>query len=163
MDGKGCWWRHLRLALLPLLAAAALPATASADPAVVTKLAVSELVVSCTGELVLLTGEETIVDKSSLDSSGGLHVKFGIEMRGLKGVGMTSGATYTGLDTTENEVQIPQGASEATFVNNYSLIRQGEIGSLVGDDLRTKQLVHMTFNSAGVLTSYKDEFRTDCT
>jgi hypothetical protein len=129
----------------------------------VVKVPVSETHVSCTGEPVTVTGEQTIGSHISTDNSGGLHIKFSIENRGLQGVGL-SGKKYVGVDTTEFEVQIPQGATEATFVHNFSLVRQGDDGTLVvGDDLRMKELFHMTTNAMGVPTAFKSEFKVDCT
>jgi hypothetical protein len=150
---------------MPLLALVAFPATAAADPepTIVIKVPVSQTLTSCTGDIVTLTGEQTLGIHISTDNQSGLHVKFSIETRGITGIGFPSGKKYQGLETIEDEAQIPQGATEATFLHNFSLIRQGDVGMILGDDLRLKQISHFTVNAQGMLTADKFELRVDCT
>jgi hypothetical protein len=146
-----------------LLAALTFSSPAGAET-IVMKVPVMQDVVSCTGEVVTLTGEQTLNQHIESDATGGLHIKFSVENRGLKGVGMVSGKKYVGLDTSETEIQVPQGATEVTAVINFSLVRQGDDGTLiVGDDLRMKDLFHMTVNAMGMPTAFQSKFSNECT
>jgi hypothetical protein len=150
---------------MPLLALVSFPATASADPerTMVMKMPVSQTFVSCTGDMVTMTGEQTIGIHMSTDTSGGTHLKFSTETRGITGIGWPSGKKYQGLETVEHSIQVPQGATTETFVQNFSLIRQGDLGNVIlGDDMRMRQTNHMTFNSLGVPTSIKSDNRAEC-
>jgi hypothetical protein len=151
---------------MPLLALVAFPATASADPqpTTVIKVPVSQVFVSCTGDMVTMTGEQTIGTHISSDGRGGWHMKFSIETRGITGIGWPSGKKYQGLETLEHSIQAPIGASSATFVQNFSLIRQGDFGMILGDDLRMRESFHFTTNSQGVPTAFKTDIRPfECT
>jgi hypothetical protein len=142
------------------LVALVLVATAGAQT-IVMKVPVSDSFFSCTGDFVTLAGEQTLGSHLETDSAGGLHLKLSVENRGLQGLGTPSGKKYVGTDTSETETQIPNGAFfETTFENNVTLIRQGEDGGLLlGDDLRFKQLFHLTVNAQGIPTALKVEFK----
>jgi hypothetical protein len=116
----------------------------------------------CTGEAFLIAGHEHMIihDSTSSSTPPGIHeMQVTVDTHG-QGTGM-SGAQYVITDYEQQNIQIPgpPTTSSTTIHFLYSAVRQGELfdpvlGTQLLDDFRWQSDLHMTVNSAGVLTAF---------
>jgi hypothetical protein len=118
----------------------------------------------CTAEWVTITGTQHV---KVTDNSTAFELKSQIEMNltGVKGTGVMSGARYVMNDQTSDMQHAdfdPFGDAQLTIENSTILTRQGETGALLmGDDFRLHALTHLTVVN-GVTKSDKTDLRADC-
>ncbi len=108
------------------------------------------------GEFVLLSGELHILNHTTVDANGGLHVKSHFQPQGITGVGDVTGDKYQGTGVTQEEFNLKIGETDS-FVNNYRMIGQGP-----GNNFLVHENVHVTYNANGTLTADVDNFRAEC-
>lgn len=114
----------------------------------------------CNDEVVDVQGMIHTTEGSSVDADG-THFHVTVNLVGVKGVALGSGARYVESDTqTETSNFNFDGASEANVVETRTLNRLGEDGTL--DDFRYHLRFHMTVNANGVITVDRTENQIDC-
>ncbi|MBI2852663.1 MAG: hypothetical protein HYX84_06145 [Chloroflexi bacterium] len=100
------------------------------------------------GELVSLSGNLHVLVTVTEDEAGGFHLSASNNPQGISGTGLTTGANYRGTGVTRQELNLTNGASEVTFVNNFRIIGQG-----TGNNFLVHQTVHLTVNANGEVTA----------
>jgi hypothetical protein len=108
------------------------------------------------GEDVSLSGDIHSVFHVTLDGLGGAHVVVIHNPQGVSGVGLTTGATYQGVGTHQDEFNARVGVEETT-VTTGMLIGQGP-----GNNLLTHDVFHITVLASGVVTSFHDYLSVEC-
>jgi hypothetical protein len=144
----------LRLLLVTVIAAGAL-AGASAAPAVdrfteTETIPYSDTLVSCTGEIVQVTGSIETRRTLLYDPNGGYHFK--LLMRGTFTGVSDSGTRYVGSFVNEGTAYInllnDEEPTALTFPYSFRLISND--GS---PDLLVRELLHLTYNANGLGTA----------
>ena len=149
------------LALLAALVQAA-PAAAQADGYTTSaKEPISLWVyVSCAnggaGEVVMLSGTLHTVFHVTYDGAGGFHYTSHFNPQGVTGVGLTTGARYQGTGVTQYQGTSKVGY-ETTYVDNFRVIGQGP-----GNNFMVHENAHIRAAADGTITSYHDNFSTEC-
>ena len=114
----------------------------------------------CNGEFVNVQGMIHMTEGLTVDANG-THSHVTVNLVGVKGIAIGSGARYVESDTqTETSNFQFDGASEANVVETQILNRLGEDGTL--DDLRYHLRFHMTMNANGVITVDRTESEITC-
>ena len=128
----------------------ALPPTARAEVITNDKIpVVIGVIIPCSGDVVLLTGNLHVLITTEVDANGGIHLKSHFQPQGISGIGAPSGDKYQGTGVTQAHTNIhPNGAFEDTFVNNYRIIGQGK-----GNNLLLHTTIHVTVNANGDVTA----------
>lgn len=108
------------------------------------------------GEDVQLSGKLHMLYHTTLDDTGGFHMKLHFNPQGISGVGLTSGDKYQGTGVTQENFNGKVG-EEYTYINNFRIIGQGP-----GNNLLVHENFHITVNADGTVTSYHDNIRTEC-
>ena len=118
-----------------------------------------QVLVPCTGEIIILQGILHTLVTLTQDSNGGLHVSAHFQPQKLKGVGQTTGDKYIGVgvsrDNTNDRAPLQ---SEYTYVNNFRIIGTGK------DAVRymVHQTIHLAVNANGVATANITNARITC-
>ena len=111
---------------------------------------------SCTGEEVIISGEQHIVFHSTTsangDSTARLHINFHLQ-------GTTPGGTTYNANETVNGIEISHVNGQRTFQNvaQLNLVSQGST-----DNLRGRTEIRTIVNSNGEVTSTTFEFTVEC-
>lgn len=114
----------------------------------------------CNNEFVNVQGMIHMTEGSTVDANG-THFHVTINLVGVKGVAIGSGARYVESDTTTQTSNFHfDGASEANAEETRILNRLGEDGTL--DDVRYHLRFHMTVNANGVITVDRTESEIAC-
>jgi hypothetical protein len=118
----------------------------------------------CTAEMVAIEG--TSHNKFTNNSSlSGIKSQMEVNLTGIKGTGVPSGARYVMNDQTssmDHEEFDPMGNAQLTTEASTILTRQGEWGALLtGDDFRLHVLMHLTIVN-GVPRADSWDMRSDC-
>ena len=108
------------------------------------------------GEEVQLTGTIHDLFHLSFDNAGGVHVKAHRNPQGVTGVGLTTGDSYRATGVTQFTFNAKVGVQD-TFVNNFRIIGRGR-----GNNLLAHELVHITVNANGTITTMQDRVSIDC-
>jgi hypothetical protein len=108
------------------------------------------------GEIVVLNGILHTVINTTIDATGGVHVKTHSQPQGLTGFGLDTGDKYNGVGVTQEQFNIGKGF-EDTFVNNFRIIGQGP-----GNNFMVHQDLHVTVNANGTVTAFHDNLRITC-
>lgn len=109
------------------------------------------------GEDVFVTGDIHIVFHVTLDGSGGAHVHEVHNPQGVKGTGLITGAAYQGVGGSPLDESNVRVGEEHTFVRNMALIGQGP-----GNNFTLHENFHITILADGTVTSFHDNFTTEC-
>ena len=113
----------------------------------------------CTGEVVMGGGQMRVASNSIVDQSGGVHITFQFRSD-FTAVGLTSGQTYTGHDSTNQTVNFSgfNSQNEVTFSQvNHVNTSGGQ------NNLFIKESYHITVNANGDITAFTpDEFNFFC-
>jgi hypothetical protein len=115
---------------------------------------------ACGGEDVELFGNILIMSHVSTDSQGGVHVRLLVTGQGVMGVGVTTGNQYVANGTSPNELDFfGSGGLPVTMTvgEDFHLISKGK-----GANVTIHQLIHVTVNPNGTVTSSVDTFSIDC-
>jgi hypothetical protein len=137
-----------------------LPATPAAAQATViqtnTRVPIDFIMTSCSGEQVIISGEEHIVFHSTTSANGdttaGTHINFHLQ-------GTTPGGTTYNANETLNGVEVSHVNGQRTFENvaQLTLVSQGST-----DNLRVRTVIRTVFNSNGEPTSTTSQFTVEC-
>jgi len=109
------------------------------------------------GEDVFVSGDIHIVVHVTLDGSGGAHVVEVHNPQGVSGTGLTTGAMYRGVGGTLLDASNVRVGEEHTSVRNMMLIGQGP-----GNNFVLQEHSHITILADGTVTSFHDDFSTEC-
>ena len=115
--------------------------------------------VPCAGEVVEISGTLHIVSRTTVDNTGGTHIKIHSQPQGATGEGLLSGDLYRGGGVTQVTINTNSGGLpfSATFINNFGLIGRGPV-----PDLHVHQTIHLTINENGEITANISETRITC-
>jgi hypothetical protein len=115
-------------------------------------------VVACNGEEVFLSGELFLVFHTTIDARGGIHEKFTLVPRHVRGVG-SAGTLYKAVGGDRSHFNAAADGAPLNFTNTdmFNLVSQG--GS---DNLQVKFTFHVTVNANGVETVVVDHFSAKC-
>lgn len=112
---------------------------------------------ACTGELVDLAGELHTMDTLTTDHNGGVHHDIYFNQH-VKGTGETSGAVYLLNESKHTTINTNSGDTVTeTMPKSVELVAQGQAPNLL-----LHELIHMTVNPDGTITSSVDTFSTEC-
>lgn len=155
-DRRSTVMRAGHAAVLIAIISACLPALANAQPVVIFDgpLAFTESNPCLAGELVSLTGRQTITSYTRFDGAGGVHLTLRFITKG-QGSALTSPLQppkdYVFSSESVQEMNLPaNGTQEQTVILNHILIRKSETdGTAVpllgtGDDFMMKDTIHFT-------------------
>ncbi len=90
------------------------------------------------------------------DASGGFHVESSANPQGVRGVGLTTGATYRGTGVTRSTENVTAGV-QSVFVNNFRLIGTGGAPSFT-----VHEVAVFVVNANGVVTASFDKVSVTC-
>ena len=162
--GTGGLCRRIRRSILLVLLALALviPAATQAQATRIKETVIEpfdDLIVSCTGEDVHLTGEQRITAMTVIDDRGGIHTTFQLVPQNVRGVGLTSGIEYKAVGSALNSVNADAETAPlvSTSMSMFNLVSQGG-----GDNLQVKFTVHFTVNANGEVTAVVENFSAKC-
>jgi hypothetical protein len=110
------------------------------------------------GELVQLEGPLHVLISSTINGnniSGYTH----FQPQGVSGIGLSTGDRYQATGVTQDHFKgsFNNGQFNETFVNNFRIIGQGP-----GNNFTVHENFHLTINANGDVTSFHDNFSTDC-
>lgn len=110
------------------------------------------------GELVLIQGTLHIQQHITINGNRAT-IKSHFQPQGAGGTGLTTGDSYNAVGETQevDTLALTAGATEFTFTNNFRLIGQGP-----GNNLQVHQLVHVTINADGTVTTVVDNTSVEC-
>lgn len=122
---------------------------------------------SCTGETIAMEGTAHLKTTDN-SSSDGIKSQIEMNLTGVKGIGMLTGARYV-MNSQSSEMAHaeldPDGNAQMTTEQTFILTRQGETGALLtgdelltGDDFRFHVILHLTVTK-GVPTAVKTDLR----
>jgi hypothetical protein len=114
------------------------------------------VLIPCVPENVHLTGNLQIVNHTTVNADGGVHLVSHVNPQGLSGVGDVTGDKYQGSGLTQNVINASAGET-LTFLNIMRFVGQGP-----GNDFTLQQQVHVTVNANGQTTTVVDNLRADC-
>jgi hypothetical protein len=115
-------------------------------------------VVACNGEEVFLSGELLLIFHTTIDDRGGIHDKFTLIPRHVRGVG-SAGTLYKAVGGQRSHFNADADFAPLNFTDTsmFNLVSQG--GS---DNLQIKFTFHVTINANGVETVVVDHFSAKC-
>ena len=134
----------------------AFPKAASAQSTTTTTPFSTSILNTCTNEMVDVSGVQTITSNLTFDNSGGLHINVGIVSKGT-GVGQVTATNYPFSENDLFNVNGNSGASEFTIRIKMRLKGPGSI-----DNWDMIQMLHLTVNANGFVTSRIDSTTTNC-
>jgi hypothetical protein len=134
----------------------AFPKAASAQSTTTTAPFSASILNTCTNETIDVSGVQTITSNFKFDNSGGLHISFGIVTKGA-GVGQVTATNYPFSENDLFNVQATSGAGEFTIRIKMRMRGPGSI-----DNWDMTQMLHLTINADGVVTSNIDSTTTNC-
>lgn len=111
------------------------------------------------GEMVALSGTVQIVNHSSQDANGGVHLSMHVRPSAVTGVGATSGLTYRGTGGgLVSQFDAADGFPAVySMINNFHIIGQGP-----GNNLLMHMTIHVTVNANGEQTAEVDLSSYEC-
>lgn len=111
------------------------------------------------GETVALSGTVEVVNHSSQDANGGVHLSMHVRPAAVTGVGATSGLTYRGTGGgLVSQFDAADGFPAVySMINNFRIIGQGP-----GNNLLMHMTIHVTMNANGEQTAEVDLSSNDC-
>lgn len=111
----------------------------------------------CNGEIIQFEGFLHILARETADGSGGFHAVFHYNLN-LRGVGQTTGATYSGTEALVDAFNFkPPYPVDETFTIHTNVIGQGQ-----APDFRVHDTFHATIDANGELTVIFEKFRAEC-
>jgi hypothetical protein len=110
------------------------------------------------GETAVLSGPLHILTTFTI-SGNHISGKDHYQPQGISGTGDITGFKYQATGITEDEFTgtLINGQYQVTNVNNFRIIGQGP-----GNNFLVHFTLHETFNANGVLTSFVDNFSSEC-
>ena len=116
------------------------------------------IVIACNGEEVFLSGEVLVVFHTTVDNRGGIHDKFTLVPRHVRGVG-SAGTLYKAVGGQRSHFNADADFAplNITETSTFNLVSQGG-----NDNLQIKVTFHVTVNSNGVETVIFQHFSAKC-
>ena len=116
-------------------------------------------VLACNGEEVTVSGELLLIFHTTIDANGGMHSKFTLVPRHVRGVGTETGTAYkaVGGQRSHFNADADEAPLNETFTTMFNLVSQG--GS---DNLKFKGTFHITINAKGEVTAFVERFSEKC-
>ncbi|WP_316568591.1 hypothetical protein [Neobacillus sp. YIM B06451] len=113
----------------------------------------------CNNETIVLTGNTHVLITQTVDGKGGVHFKFHVNTQNLLGTGLTTGAQYKFVSTSNAEQNTGSSGfpSEFTAIDTLRVIAQGNVPNFL-----THAIGKFTFNANGELTAFKIDFDSEC-
>jgi hypothetical protein len=110
------------------------------------------------GEFVELTGNLHILSHTTVNGNR-FNVMSHFQPQGISGVGQSTGDRYQGTGVTQERFggSFVNGQFSDTFINNFRIIGQGP-----GNNFLVHQTFHLTVNANGEITTFVDNFKSDC-
>jgi hypothetical protein len=145
-------------AILVMTAAVlALPTAAAAQSATTDIPFSTQVLNTCTGEMVNITGVQTTTSLTKIDNSGGFHISLAMVTKGT-GIGVDTGTSYPYQENDLFKVYLGSSGSAMTTIRMKSRLKGP--GSIDNWDLTF--MVHLTINANGIASSVIDTFETTC-
>lgn len=116
-------------------------------------------VLACNGEEVTVSGELLLIFHTTIDAGGGIHSKFTLVPRHVRGVGSATGIQYKAVGGQRDHFNADADFAplNETFTTMFNLVSQG--GS---DNLKFKGTFHITLNAKGEVTAFVERFSERC-
>lgn len=158
--------RRVRLSILVLifmlLVSMASPTAVQAQAFTITERVIEPfetVEIACNGEEVFLSGELLLIFHTTVDARGGIHEKFTLVPRQVRGVGLVTGIAYKAVGGGRSHFNADADFAplNITDTSMFNLVSQG--GS---DNLQLKFTFHVTINANGVETVVVDHFSAKC-
>ncbi len=108
------------------------------------------------GEYVFFSGILNRVSVTTIDNTGSFHTQLDFQPQGIRGEGLTTGASYQWTGATQASFN-GQVGYENTFINNYRLIGEG-----TNNNLLIHQTFHATVQPDGEVTIVVDDYSVEC-
>ena len=117
------------------------------------------IVTACNGEDVFLSGELLLIFHTTIDDRGGIHEKFTLVPRHVRGVGSITGTEYkaVGGDRSHFNADTDEAPLNFTNTDTFNLVSQGGT-----DNLQAKFTIHVTINATGEITVDIANFSEKC-
>ena len=117
------------------------------------------VITACNGEDVFLSGELLLIFHTTFDAGGGIHSKFTLVPRHVRGVGSVTGTPYKAVGGDRSHFNVAADGAPLNFTNTdmFNLVSQGGT-----DNLQLKFTFHVTINANGVETVVVDHFSAKC-
>lgn len=117
------------------------------------------VITACNGEDVFLSGQVLLIFHTTFDAGGGIHSKFTLVPRNVRGVGSVTGTQYKAVGGDRSQFNEAADFAPLIITNTdmFNLISQA--GS---DNLQIKFTFHVTVNANGVETVFVDHFSAKC-
>jgi hypothetical protein len=109
------------------------------------------------GEEVELTGNLHVVVHVTVASNANFLFKEHFQPQGVSGTGAVTGDTYHATGVTQDHTHNGRVGVTFTFVNNFRII-----GQKAGNNFLAHQVIHVTVNANGTVTTVFDKLRADC-
>ena len=123
------------------------------------RIPISGTITACNLEQVVYEGFVNYVSHMTVSNSGQVNFKYGGNLN-VRGVGLTTGARYTGNETYQFEQHFDSldlAPFNLTINHHFNFIGQGGV-----PNTRAKSISHVTVNANGELISSRFEFTADC-
>ena len=116
-------------------------------------------VLACNGEDVTVSGELLLISHTTIDAGGGIHSKFTLVPRHVRGVGSVTSTQYKAVGGQRSHFNEDADFAplNETFTTMFNLVSQG--GS---DNLKFKGTFHITINAKGEVTAFVERFSEKC-
>lgn len=117
------------------------------------------LLTACNGEDVFLSGELLLIFHTTIDDRGGIHEKFTLVPRHVRGVGSVRGTQYKAVGGQRSHFNADADFAplNITETSMFNLVSQGGT-----DNLQIKFTFHVTVNANGEETAFVDHFSAKC-
>ena len=108
------------------------------------------------GETVFFSGTLHGLSVTTIDDTGVFHTELHFQPQGIRGEGLTTGASYQWTGATQASFN-GQVGYENTFISNYRLIGEG-----TNNNLLIHQTFHATVQPDGEVTIVVDDYTIEC-
>ena len=117
------------------------------------------IITACNGEDVFLSGELLLIFHTTFDARGGIHDKFTLVPRHVRGVGSVTGTAYKAVGGQRSHFNADADFAPLNFTETsmFNLVSQGGT-----DNLQIRFTFHVTVNANGVETVVVDHFSAKC-
>ena len=117
------------------------------------------VITACNGEDVFLSGELLLIFHTTIDDRGGIHSKFTLVPRAVRGVGSLTGIQYKAVGGQRDQFNADADFAplNETFTSMFNLVSQAGT-----DNLQIKATFHITIDANGEVTAFLDRFSAEC-
>ena len=117
------------------------------------------IVPACNGEDATVAGELLLIFHTTIDAGGGIHSKFTLVPREVRGVSSVTETLYKAVGGQRDQFNADADGAPLTetFTSMFNLVSQGGT-----DNLQVKVTFHITINANGEVTAFVDRFSAEC-